>query len=97
MIKGYIIDLVKGSSVDKITKALSASPEIKTFTLDESSWVLMIESDRNVDNLVEYAIEEVGKAKVRIKLNKRDLKMIKSYVARRLKQSAPSGWELHDY
>lgn len=97
MVKGYIIDIVKGTEVSKIRKALSTSPEIKSFTFDESSWVLIVESQRNVDNLVMYAVENIGKGILRTKLSKRDLKMVQNHVARKLNQSLPRGWEVNDY
>ena len=91
MIKGYIIDISAKTDIQKIRKALRATSEIKSFTLDESGWVLIVDSIRNVDSLITYAVEEIGFGKVRTKLSKRDLDIIRS------KRYIPPGWEIENY
>lgn len=97
MTKGYIIDMIKGTDVRKITAALRATPEIKKFVLDENAWLLIVESERNVDTLVRYAVENIGKSTLRTRLSKRELKMVQDHLGRRLTQNPPKGWEVSNY
>lgn len=97
MRKGYIFDNLKSTNVSNIRRALKAAQEIKQFSLDESAWVIIVESERNVDDLVRYAVEDIGKGKLRTKLRKNDMKYIENYLGRKLTKNPPPGWSVETY
>ena len=97
MRKGYIYDKLQNTNVANIRRALKAAPEIQNFTLDESAWVVVVESTRNVDDLVKYAVEDIGKGKLRTKLRKSDMKYIENYLGRKLSKNPPPGWAVEPY
>lgn len=74
MIKGYIIEGLSREKKKMILNGLRGATGIKSAAVDVAGGMLVVESKKDLFGVVKFAVENIGKCKLRTEMKQRDLR-----------------------